>query len=86
MKRTILGLVEAGVTRVVMPSAPAGTVRPDVVRDFDERITPHILRNWPRERIVQFAKHLLGDVCQACPEHNARPDAPARKECHAQAR
>jgi len=36
------------------------------VRDFEERITPHILRNWDRERIVAFATHLLGDTCQGC--------------------
>ncbi len=39
----------------------------DVVRDFEDRITPHILRHWDRERIVAFAKHLLGDACQVCP-------------------
>jgi len=38
----------------------------DAVRDFEERITPHILRNWDRERIVAFATHLLGDTCQGC--------------------
>ena len=31
----------------------------------------HILRHWDRERIVRFAKHLLGDECQECPKHNA---------------
>lgn len=45
-------------------------------RDFEARITPHILRNWPRARIVRFAKHLLGDVCQACPEHSGKDDTP----------
>lgn len=39
----------------------------DVVREFEDRITPHILRHWDRERIVAFAKHLLGDACQVCP-------------------
>lgn len=60
-----------------LPNAPrdAGAVAPilhaDVVRDFEDRIAPHILRNWDRERIVRFAKHLLGDECQQCPKHNA---------------
>ena len=26
----------------------------------------HILRYWSRERIVRFAKHLMGDECQKC--------------------
>jgi len=29
-------------------------------------LTSNILCNWPRERIVRFAKHLLGDKCQEC--------------------
>ena len=37
----------------------------------EAKITPHILRNWDRARIVAFAKHLLGDECQACLKHNA---------------
>lgn len=39
---------------------------PMIFNDGD-RIALHILRNWDRERIVSFAKHLLGDVCQSCP-------------------
>ena len=35
----------------------------------------HILRHWDRERIVRFAKHLLGDECQECPKHNAAVEA-----------
>ena len=49
----------------------------DVVRDFESRITPHILRNWNRERIVRFAKHLLGDECQECPKHNTKDQVKA---------
>jgi hypothetical protein len=45
----------------------------DVVRDFEAKITPHILRNWDRSRIVGFAKHLLGDECQECQKHNNTP-------------
>jgi hypothetical protein len=49
------------------------------VRDFETRITPHILRNWDRERIVRFARHLLGDACQECEKpashHAAQPPA-----------
>lgn len=48
------------------PHAESDSVQSDVVRDFEERITPHILRYWDRDRIVRFAKHLLGDKCQAC--------------------
>ena len=33
---------------------------------YDAAIAPHILRHWSRERIVAFAKHLLGDECQGC--------------------
>ena len=53
------------------PNAPLQTaersgasLQADVVLDFEYKITPHILRNWDRERIVRFAKHLLGDECQ----------------------
>lgn len=42
--------------------------------EFEAKITPHILRNWDRERIVRFAKHLLGDECQECPKHNTHID------------
>jgi hypothetical protein len=51
--------------------AVAGKVRRDVGFDFDAAITPHILRNWSRDRIVAFAKHLLGDECQDCPKPSA---------------
>lgn len=47
-------------------TTPRSTEDANVARDFDERITPHILRNWSRERIIRFAKHLLGDACQEC--------------------
>jgi hypothetical protein len=50
----------------------------DVVRDFEAKITPHILRNWDRSRIVGFAKHLLGDECQECQKHNKPLDTPPR--------
>jgi len=49
----------------------------DVVRDFEAKITPHILRNWDRGRIVNFANHLLGDVCQECQKPNAHADGSA---------
>ena len=53
-----------------------------VVRDFEERITPHILRNWDRRRIVAFAKHLLGDECQECPVHGGDAETvPQPREC-----
>jgi len=32
----------------------------------DNVLSVHILRNWTRERIVNFATHLLGDECQKC--------------------
>ncbi len=59
------------------PLAPAS--HHAAVRDFEARITPHILRHWSRERIVRFAKHLLGDACQECEKpashHAAQPPA-----------
>ena len=62
------------------PNAPSqvsersgDSLHSDVVRDFEDKITPHILRNWGRERIVRFAKHLLGDACQECQKHNVSP-------------
>jgi len=36
----------------------------EVVKEFEEKILPHILRKWERERIVRFAEHLLGDERQ----------------------
>jgi hypothetical protein len=53
-------------------------LRADVVQDFEANITPHILRNWDRSRIVVFAKHLLGDECQECQKHNKTLDTPPR--------
>ena len=32
----------------------------------DGRLTIHVLRNWDRNQIDRFAKHLLGDRCQKC--------------------
>jgi len=32
----------------------------------ETEITIHILRNWDRNKIVNFCKHLLGDTCQNC--------------------
>ena len=34
-------------------------------------ILAHILRNWERSKIVQFALHLLGDECQKCWERKS---------------
>lgn len=34
--------------------------------DDTSLLTVNILRTWPREKIVRFAKHLLGDHCQEC--------------------
>jgi hypothetical protein len=35
-------------------------------------LTVNILRHWDREQIVRFAKHLLGDECEACPKHESK--------------
>jgi hypothetical protein len=43
------------------------------VAAFESAITPHILRHWSRERIVRFAKHLLGDACQGCEKCEPAP-------------
>jgi hypothetical protein len=37
-----------------------------VADNEDGRLTVHILRNWPKDKINTFAKHLLGDTCQRC--------------------
>jgi hypothetical protein len=35
--------------------------------DFDAAtLTVNILRNWDREKIERFAKHLLGEKCEKC--------------------
>jgi len=63
--------------------AVADTARRDVGFDFDAAIAPHILRNWSRDRIVEFAKHLLGDECQDCPKPNASVSIPDDKLVYA---
>lgn len=43
--------------------------------NFSEAVlVENILRHWSREKIVRFAKHLLGDVCQECPQHDNEID------------
>lgn len=36
--------------------------------DNETQMTVHILRNWDKDKIDRFAKHLLGDKCQSCIE------------------
>lgn len=36
----------------------------DIIFAKEESIKAHILRNWPRDRVIRFSKHLLGDECQ----------------------
>ena len=35
-----------------------------IIQTEEEYFTAIILRNWNREKIIRFAKHLLGDECQ----------------------
>ncbi len=35
-----------------------------IIEANEECIRAHILRNWPRDKVIRFAKHLLGDECQ----------------------
>jgi hypothetical protein len=37
--------------------------------EHPDTLTVNILRLWPREQIVNFAKHLLGEHCQLCKAH-----------------
>ena len=38
----------------------------DIIFNKDAILTVNILRHWDREKIENFAKHLLGDKCQVC--------------------
>lgn len=35
-----------------------------IIQTEEEYFRTFILRNWSREKIIKFAKHLLGDECQ----------------------
>lgn len=36
----------------------------NIIIESEEAIRAHILRNWTRDHVMRFAKHLLGDECQ----------------------
>lgn len=50
---------------------------------FETVMRTHILRDWPRERLVGFCKHLLGDICQQCTALEAEHPANAAQQLKA---
>ena len=36
----------------------------NIIIESEEGIRAHILRSWTRDKVIRFAKHLLGDECQ----------------------
>lgn len=45
--------------------------------EFDETtLTVNILRLWPRDKVIQFAQHLLGEDCQKCYKYKKNEGIP----------